>query len=426
MHFTTGDLLLALAILFFIYASPVIYIAPVLYGMIKAANDRPQLKIIALVNVVTIINIIFYLFTLPLDYHDEKINFFALSLFIFSPAGWSLFFKMHNSTRRITYLTLFICSLLTYNIYYYPQKIAQDNTTRMATLLQQGNISKLKTTFRSGCPDNQSNLFWLHMIFSNEVYPESAFLYLIDCTHVTSKAGKHTDALNEYYLKALRSKNTNSKLLNLAMHRFYAELNQYDKTRIASSLLMDINTTDNAKSRQLSAERINTIIASHPDFKEFIKVDDEDIEYLIKNGRQFSINYLRSFHTTKKSNYLLAIDVLNNNPELINKIKNNRNILNTYLFSEQGGIWETRDVELRSYIFYYGSKALIRYLLDSNLDNTRTFDHQYTIYNHGSHQDETICANYLAKYINFNPQLTESEKESLGAEIRNRSECPAR
>ena len=59
MYFTTGDLLLALAILFFIYASPAIYIAPVLYGMIKAGNDRPQLKIIALVNVVTIINIIF-------------------------------------------------------------------------------------------------------------------------------------------------------------------------------------------------------------------------------------------------------------------------------------------------------------------------------------------------------------------------------
>ncbi|MDT4311715.1 hypothetical protein RPN21_25135 [Klebsiella aerogenes] len=426
MYFTTGDLLLALAILFFIYASPAIYIAPVLYGMIKAGNDRPQLKIIALVNVVTIINIIFYLFTLPLNFHDEKINFFALSLFIFSPAGWSLFFKMQSNTSRTTYLTLFICSLLIYNIYYYPQKIAQDNTTRMGTLLQQGDISKLKTTFRSGCPDNQSNLFWLHMMFSNEVYPESAFLYLIDCANVTSEAGKHTDALNEYYLKALRSQNTNSKLLNLAMHRFYAELNQYDKDRIASSLLMDINTTDNAKSRQLSAERINAIIASHPDFKAFIKVDDKHIENLIKNGRQFSINYLRSFHTTKKSNYLLAIDVLNNNPELINKIKNNRNILNTYLFSEQGGIWETRDVELRSYIFYYGSKALIRYLLDNNLDNTHTFDHQKSIYNHSSHQDETVCANYLTKYIDFNPQLTESEKESLEAEIRNRSECPAR
>ncbi|MGG8027130.1 hypothetical protein PGO13_24340 [Klebsiella aerogenes] len=426
MYFTTGDLLLALAILFFIYASPAIYIAPVLYGIIKAGNDRPQLKIIALVNVVTIINITFYLFTLPLDFHDEKINFFALSLFIFSPAGWSLFFTTHNSRRKAIYFSLFICSFLIYNIYYYPQKVEQNNTTLIRSLLQQGDISKLKATFRNGCPDNEKNQFWLQTIFSKEAYPESAFLYLIDCANVTSEAGKHTDALNEYYLEALRSENTNSKLLNLAMHRFYAELNQYDKDRIASSLLMDINTTDNAKSRQLSAERINAIIASHPDFKAFIKVDDKHIENLIKNGRQFSINYLRSFHATKKSNYLLAIDVLNNNPELINKIKNNRNILNTYLFSEQGGIWETRDVELRSYIFYYGSKVLIRYLLDNNLDNTHTFDHQKSIYNHSSHQDETVCANYLTKYIDFNPHLTESEKESLEAELRNRSECPAR
>jgi len=65
-------------------------------------------------------------------------------------------------------------------------------------------------------------------------------------------------------------------------------------------------------------------------------------------------------------------------------------------------------------------------LLDNNLDNTHTFDHQKSIYNHSSHQDETVCANYLTKYIDFNPQLTESEKESLEAEIRNRSECPAR
>lgn len=426
MYFTTGDLFLALAILFFIYASPAIYIAPVLYGMIKAGNDRSQLKIIALVNVVTIINILFYLFALSFNFHDEKINFFALSLLIFSPAGWSLFFKMQKSSRKITYLSLFICSFLIYNIYYYPQKVEQDNTTLIRSLLQQGDISKLKATFRNGCPDNNTGLFWLRDMFSDEVYPESAFLYLIDCANVPSEAGKHTDALNEFYLEALWSTNINSKLLNLAMHRFYAELDQYDKTRIASSLLMDINTTDNAKSQQLSAERINEIIESHPDFKAFIKVDDKYIENLIKNGRQFSINYLKPFHTTKKINYLLAIDVLNNNPRLINEIKNNRNILNTYLFSEQGGIWETRDVELRSYIFYYGSKALIRYLLDNNLDNTRTFDHQYKIYNHSSHQDETVCANYLAKYIDFNPQLTESEKESLGAEIRNRSECPAR
>lgn len=426
MYFTTGDLLLALAILFFIYASPAIYITPVLYGMIKAGNDRPQLKIIALVNIVTIINIIFYLFTLPLYFHDEKINFFALSLLIFSPAGWSLFFTIHNSRRKVIYLSLFICSFLIYNIYYYPQKVAQDSTTLIRSLLQQGDISKLKATFHNGCPDNETNQFWLQTIFSKEVYPESAFLYLIECANASSEAGEHTDALNEYYLEALRSKNTNSKLLNLAMHRFYAELDQYDKTRIANALLMDINNTDNKDSAQRSAERLNAIMASNPDFRDFIKIDDDYIENLIKNGHVFAMHFLKQFHTTQKSNYLLAIDVLNNNPALINKIKSNRDILNTFLFSEQGGIWETRDVELRSYIFYYGSKALIRYLLDNNLDNTRTFDHQKSIYNHSSHQDETVCANYLAKYIDFNPQLTESEKENLGTEIRNRSECPAR
>lgn len=427
MSFSTGDIFLFFICLFFWYATPVIYILLTVYGTLKKKEHTILIKTLAIANLLIVFNIIYYIVTLDdLSYSDSHLYFVSISLAIFSPASFSLLINNQKKTAFYTYLILFCISSFGYNAHYFSEKFAQDHGAMINSSLEKGNLEKLQHIFNNGCPDQNTTLHYLRIMAEDEIYPQQSFTFLLDCTDKNPKLRYSNDNFISYYKDALTGRNINNQLLNLLVHNYYYYLNDSDKQDLVEKLISNISFNTDNKQKQQFADRLNILTDNYPELKNLIKVDDKNVIWMIDNGDAFLIKYLKPYYSAHNKKWLLAINVLSkDDKKTIREIEEDKTILNIKIFSSVGGIWGTRDIDLLSYIFRHGSEDLINWLLNHSLDNTAKFDYQDKIFSHDSQQDRFYCRNYLLKYIDFNPQLTDERKLSIAQKLRKRSRCPA-
>jgi hypothetical protein len=426
MSFSTGDIFLFFICLFFWYATPVIYILLTVYGILKKKEHTILIKTLAIANLLIVCNIIYYIVTLDdLSYSDSHLCFISISLAVFSPASFSLFINNQKKTTFYTYLVLFCISFFGYNAYYFSGKIAQDHEAMIKSSLEKGNLEKLQHIFNNGCPDQNITLHYLRIMAKDEIYPQQSFNFLLNCMDKNLETGYSSNNFSTYYQDAITGDNINNHLLNLLVFNYYNYLNENDKKNLVVHLISTINYQSDNKERQQIADRLNILIDNHPELTKFIKVDDKYILLMIEQGNKFMINYLKPYYSINNNNWLLAISVLSkDNTKIIMGIEKDKTILNIKILSSVGGIWGTRDVDLLSYIFRYGSADLINWLLNHSLDNAAKFDYQDQIFSYDSQQDKFYCRNYLLEYISFNPELTDKSRQSISLELKKRSRCP--
>lgn len=427
MSFSTGGIFVIFICLFFWYATPIIYILLTVYGARKKKEYTILIKTVAIANLLIVCNITYYIVTLDdLSYSDQHLYFVSISLALFSPASFSLLLDNEKKAAFYTYLLCFCLSFYGYNAYYFSKKNEQDHEALVRSSLETGNIKKLQDIFNNECPDENTTLRYLKMMAKVENYPQQSFTFLLNCTDKNPQSRYSDDSFITYYKDALTGRNINNQLLNLLVHNYYNYLNEFDKKDIVESLINSISYQSDNKEKQNIADRLNILTDNQPELKEFIKVNDRYILSMIDEGDAFLISYLKPYYSIDNKNWLLAINVLTkDNEKVIRAIEKDKTILNTKILSSVGGIWGTRDVDLLSYIFRYGSEDLINWLLSHSLDNTAKFDYQDEIFSHNSQQDELYCRNYLLKYISFNPELTDKSIRLISLELQKRSRCPA-
>lgn len=428
MFFSASATIIIYTLLFLFFITPVIYTILTTWGISRQKEYPALVKIMIAMNLGMIANIAYYISTLNVNtYGNEPLYFISTSLLFFSPALIASFFK--DSKRKVLYryIILFVLSLSTYNIFYYPQKMEQDKYTLIGTSLKKGDIKKLQQLFNNKCPDKNIVLNYLNSMTENEFYPRESFIFLIDCIKRDPEAPYAPDNLTIYVKDALSKKDINTKLFNLLANDYYYDLTDNDKRNLVQNLLNDIMYKDDDEIKKQIANYLDSLITLHPELEKFITPNDTSVMWMIENGNAILIDYLKPYYSTTDKSILLAMSVLSkNDANLIEKINNDKTLLNTYLLTSQGGIWGTRDVELLSYIFRYGTNNLITWLLNHSLDNTAHFDYQFKIYNHDSSKEEFYCENYLLKYIYFNGELNNEQKQQVRRTLKNKSKCPPR
>ncbi|VUS47764.1 MULTISPECIES: hypothetical protein [Klebsiella] len=425
MSFSTGDVFLIFTLLFFLYASPIIYVLLTIYGTFKKAEHPALIKAIAFANLLITVNLIYYSVTLD-DLNDggSTLQFVSISLAAFSPASISLLVNTQKKCAFYSYTALFFLSFGLYNLYYFPEKIEQDREAMIISSLQQGNIKKLQQTFNEGCPSEQATFYYLRTMAEGEIYPASSFVFLLDCTDKDHESSYSKDNFITYYQNVLQKPNINKKLLDLLLSDYYRYLNNRDKQELVTDLLNRIDNIHSDKENERFTDRLNLLIKHHPELKKFIKVDDQYILQNIDHGNASLISYIKPYYSTQNQELLLATNVLlHEDAAIVRKISRDKHILSTKILSSIGGIWGSRDVDLVSYIFRYGSEDLINWILIHSLDNTAAFDYQEKLFNHASQQEEYYCNNYLIKYTSFNPNLTDAKKQSVRQALIQKSHC---
>lgn len=423
MSFSTSDVIIIFIYLFFLYTTPLFYTLITIYGAFKKHEHTVLVKTILYSNLLITANIIYYLFptnSLPNDL--TWFYFYSISLMFFLPPSVSLLISFPRKYGFYTYIVLFSLSFCLYNNYYLPEKLKQDQRAMIISLLKKGDIEKVNQAFNNTCPNESIVFDYLSLMTTVETYPEKSFAFLLDCTdkHTTSRY------FVGYYQEALDEEKVNASLLNLLFYKYYQDLNNHDKNDIVSNFIFKINNSDSNRGK-LFADRFNTLINMHPELKKYIKIDDKHILHAVDNGEIVFINYIKPYYSTHNEDLFLAIRVLEHNDEkIISDIGQDKDILNTKILSSIGGIWGDREVDLLSYIFRYGSENLISWLLAQSLDSTAKFDYKYEYPNVADQQGKYSCENYLLKYIDFNPELSDEQKRSISKELKKRSNCPSR
>lgn len=427
MFSSSSDFYIFLAIIAIIYTTPFIYTLITIYGIFKKREQIIFIKIILSVNVLIIVNILYYFFSPnSLPYSSHTIFFITMGLITFLPASLSLLINLPKKVDIYTYIILFSLSLCVYNSYCFSEKLKQDHRAMVFSALEQGNIQKLQQVFNDECSNNSITFDYLNEMAEVETYPAKSFAFMLDCMAGSTETKHVPFQFIIFYKNALLRENTNTALLNLLYADYYHKLNESDKNNLVEEITSEINNRYSAKNTWF-VERFNFLIKKHPELTNYIKIDEQDIINAIDYGNITFINYAFPYYSTKNENLLLATSVLSHADEkIMKKIEENKNFLNIELLSSDHHVWRNSKIDLLSYIFRYGSENLIIWLLSRGMDDTATFDYQESYVNSTNDQKEYSCRNYLMDHIRDNPEISHENKWSIRTVLELRSNCPSR
>ena len=348
----SGEIAVFIMAVFFI-AMAILYLAPVYYFFVVISALKyiqPPLKKSILFSLILILINIFFYFNATLVSKGElaliKNNdpqFIFLGLLFFCLPFIYLHIVRKRNPKIVGYWIAFTLSFLTYNSYYFPQKMIGDKKERVIQLLQRGDLEALDKVWKGSCPDPYSiEVEFFYNTDLIKTFDKKSLWFLTECVKQNKKKG----SLYLYY------KPTNFKnYINFDRKEFIYALRNH-RLNYAQYLKKHLDKND-------------------PFIKLGFAIIEDDIKYIVDEGKK--------------------------NPELFTQI-----LMDTSTLSASGCDKGVMPFDINTFIFSNGSKNLILALLDNNLVNTSNYKCKGYNYLADERGKEKTCFSYLLRHLEYN------------------------
>ncbi|MGL4860843.1 MAG: hypothetical protein ACRC5A_14165 [Enterobacteriaceae bacterium] len=240
LSFTPVEIIFIVGWIILLRIGPVLLLLPILLTLLlKRKGDanipRPtfaaKIKSVLCIEIpVLIITVatLFYLFG-AIKLNQYAIKPYLVSLLIFVPVTWSIFFirrssKINKKGLLISSWGLFLLFYIPFTYTHVVEKKSREHTQAVWNALKKGDTAALDKLLDNGCPaeeySGQHNLFQvLNYMRLQPQFPKASFEYLLKCTNISDNSSVHNGSFITYQQEALAEpKTVNTHLINLILN----------------------------------------------------------------------------------------------------------------------------------------------------------------------------------------------------------------
>ncbi|HHR5877668.1 TPA: hypothetical protein ACS7W8_001119 [Providencia alcalifaciens] len=371
--------------------------------------------------VIPIINFSYYCYVkIPSSYNwdDVSLLFFLSTFVIFSAPTVFLNLLKLKSPQYLLASLLFSISI--YNGIYYPEKIELDYKNKTHKIINKGDISLLEKELGKNCTlvKNKLDDYIWYASFRSEV-PIDSLEFLFGCQFHKDNFDVNKIEEGRHYLRYFFdekiSTNTaiNHNLEALFAEKYFTLLDEESKQKLIWKLVYEIATESKKEYSDIYISRLDKLIDLNPSIANYVNLRDIDYHKIIEYREVNAANYFLIRLPPSNDDYKLAMNILTNNlPFVIEKVKNDRGILENTIINDVDSYFykiKNKKINLIFYAFYVGNAEMINYLIETKLFKIE--DYNYEMKTTGSY--ETGCNNYLVTGIAESWTLNEDEKKAL-------------
>ncbi|MBP6081900.1 MAG: hypothetical protein KA732_11570 [Providencia sp.] len=371
--------------------------------------------------VIPIINFSYYCYVkIPSAYDwDDVSTLFFLSTFVIFSAP-TVFLNLLKLKAPQYLLASLLFSISIYNGIYYPEKTELDYKNKIHVIINNGDINLLEKELGKNCSLVERKLddyIW-YASFKSEV-PIDSLEFLFGCQFHKNNFDVNKIEEGRHYLryffdeKISRNAAINHNLEVLFAEKYFTLLDEESKQKLIWELVYKIATESEKEYSDIYISRLDKLIDLNPNIANYVNLRDIDYHKIIEYREVNAANYFLTRLPPSNDDYKLAMNILTNNlPFVIEKVKNDRGILENTIINDIDSYFyksKNKKINLIFYAFYVGNAEMINYLIENKL--FKIADYNYEVKTAGSY--EAGCNNYLVTGIAESWTLNEDEKKAL-------------
>lgn len=347
-----------------------------------------------------------------------EIFFGIFTFFIFTFLNFFLVvFRFKKSSE---FVGAFLISFVAYNIIYFPQKLNVDFENKIYSFIANGDTNSLEKELGKNCSLVEYELedyIW-YALFRSEA-PIDSLEFLFGCQFHEDNFDVNRIEEGRHYLRSFFDKKIsknmtiNHNLEALFAEKYFTLLDEESKQKLIWELVYKIATESKKEYSDIYISRLDKLIDLNPNIASYVNLRDIDYHKMIEYREVNAANYFLTRLPPSNDDYKLAMNILTNNlPFVIEKVKNDRGILENTIINDIDSYFyksKNKKINLIFYAFYVGNAEMINYLIENKLFKIE--DYNYEMKTAGSY--EAGCNNYLVTGIAESWALNEDEKKAL-------------
>lgn len=347
-----------------------------------------------------------------------EIFFGIFTFFIFTFLNFFLVvFRFKKSSE---FVGAFLISFVAYNIIYFPQKLHVDFENKIYSFIANGDTNSLEKELGKNCSLVEYELedyIW-YALFRSEA-PIDSLEFLFGCQFHEDNFDVNRIEEGRHYLRSFFDKKIsknmtiNHNLEALFAEKYFTLLDEESKQKLIWELVYKIATESKKEYSDIYISRLDKLIDLNPNIASYVNLRDIDYHKMIEYREVNAANYFLTRLPPSNDDYKLAMNILTNNlPFVIEKVKNDRGILENTIINDIDSYFyksKNKKINLIFYAFYVGNAEMINYLIENKLFKIE--DYNYEMKTAGSY--EAGCNNYLVTGIAESWTLNEDEKKAL-------------
>ncbi|WNK22513.1 hypothetical protein [Providencia hangzhouensis] len=347
-----------------------------------------------------------------------EIFFGIFTFFIFTFLNFFLVvFRFKKSSE---FVGAFLISFVAYNIIYFPQKLNVDFENKIHSFIANGDTNSLEKELGKNCSLVEYELddyIW-YALFRSEA-PIDSLEFLFGCQFHEDNFDVNRIEEGRHYLRSFFDKKIsknmtiNHNLEALFAEKYFTLLDEESKQKLIWELVYKIATESKKEYSDIYISRLDKLIDLNPNIASYVNLRDIDYHKMIEYREVNAANYFLTRLPPSNDDYKLAMNILTNNlPFVIEKVKNDRGILENTIINDIDSYFyksKNKKINLIFYAFYVGNAEMINYLIENKLFKIE--DYNYEMKTAGSY--EAGCNNYLVTGIAESWTLNEDEKKAL-------------
>lgn len=350
---------------------------------------------------------------------DKGEFFFGIfTFFIFTFLNFFLVVFRFNKSSE--FVGAFLISFVAYNIIYFPQKLNVDFENKIYSFIANGDTNSLEKELGKNCSLVEYELedYTWYALFRSEA-PIDSLEFLFGCQFHEDNFDVNRIEEGRHYLRSFFDKKIsknmtiNHNLEALFAEKYFTLLDEESKQKLIWELVYKIATESKKEYSDIYISRLDKLIDLNPNIASYVNLRDIDYHKMIEYREVNAANYFLTRLPPSNDDYKLAMNILTNNlPFVIEKVKNDRGILENTIINDIDSYFyksKNKEINLIFYAFYVGNAEMINYLIENKLFKIE--DYNYEMKTAGSY--EAGCNNYLVTGIAESWTLNEDEKKAL-------------